>query len=41
MSLAPGAAFRPPNRTSTVFRRVAVDRTDPAKPIVHIWAFTT
>lgn len=28
-------------RTSTVFRRVAVDRSDPTKPIVHLWLFTT
>ena len=28
-------------RTSTVFRRVAVNRSDPAKPVVHIWLFTT
>jgi hypothetical protein len=28
-------------RTSTVFRRVAVDRSDPAEPIVHLWLFTT
>lgn len=28
-------------RTNTVFRRVAVDRSDPAKPVVHLWLFTT
>ena len=28
-------------RTSTVFRRVAVDRSDPAEPVVHLWLFTT
>ncbi|MGH3912027.1 MAG: hypothetical protein ACRDTC_01245 [Pseudonocardiaceae bacterium] len=28
-------------RTSTVFRRVAVDRSDPTKPVVHLWLFTT
>lgn len=28
-------------RTSTVFRRVAVDRSDPATPVVHLWLFTT
>ncbi len=28
-------------RTSTVFRRVAIDRRDPAEPIVHLWLFTT
>lgn len=28
-------------RTSTVFRRVAVDRSDPADPVVHLWLFTT
>ncbi len=28
-------------RTSTVFRRVAVDRSDPAQPVVHLWLFTT
>lgn len=28
-------------RTSTVFRRVAVDRSDPAEPVVHVWLFTT
>lgn len=28
-------------RTSTVFRRVAVDHSDPAKPVVHLWLFTT
>lgn len=29
------------DRTSTVFRRVAVDRSNPAKPVVHLWLFTT
>ncbi len=28
-------------RTSTVFRRVAIDRRDPAEPVVHLWLFTT
>jgi hypothetical protein len=28
-------------RTSTVFRRVAVDRSDPAESVVHLWLFTT
>ncbi len=28
-------------RTSTVFRRVAVDYSDPAAPVVHLWLFTT
>jgi hypothetical protein len=28
-------------RSSTVFRRVAVDRSDPAEPVVHVWLFTT
>jgi len=28
-------------RTSTVFRRVAVDRSDRTKAIVHMWLFTT
>lgn len=28
-------------RTSTVFRRVAVDRSDPAEPLIHMWLFTT
>ncbi len=28
-------------RTSTVFRRVAVDRSNPTIPIVHLWLFTT
>ena len=35
-SLAPDG-----ERTSTVFRRVAVDRSQPAKPVVHMWLFTT
>lgn len=35
-SLAPDG-----ERTSTVFRHVAVDRSDPAKPVVHMWLFTT
>lgn len=35
-SLAPDG-----ERTSTVFRRVAVDRSDPAKSVVHMWLFTT
>jgi hypothetical protein len=29
------------DRKQTVFRRVAVDRSDPAKPVVHLWLFTT
>jgi hypothetical protein len=28
-------------RPSTVFRQVAVDRSDPASPVVHLWLFTT
>ena len=28
-------------RTSTVFRRIAVDRSNPAEPVVHVWLFTT
>lgn len=28
-------------RTSTVFRRVAVDRSNPKEPVVHLWLFTT
>jgi len=28
-------------RTSTVFRRVAIDRSDPAQLVVHMWLFTT
>ncbi len=28
-------------RTSTVFRRVAVDHSDPTAPVVHLWLFTT
>lgn len=35
-SLAPDG-----ERTSTVFRQVAVDSSDPAKPVVHMWLFTT
>lgn len=30
-----------PGRESTVFREILVDRTDPAKPVVHVWAHTT
>jgi hypothetical protein len=32
----------PPNngRRKTVFRRVAVDRSNPSKSIVHLWLFT-
>jgi hypothetical protein len=29
------------DRGHTVFRQVAVDRSDPAKSIVHLWMFTT
>ena len=28
-------------RTSTVFRRVAVNRSEPMEPVVHLWLFTT
>jgi len=28
-------------RTRTVFRRMALDRSDPAEPVVHLWLFTT
>jgi hypothetical protein len=35
-SLPPGDG-----RTRTVFRQVSIDRTDPAKPLVHLWLFTT
>ncbi|WP_093149691.1 hypothetical protein [Saccharopolyspora antimicrobica] len=34
--LSPG-----PGRPNTVFRELLVDRSDPARPVVHIWAFTT
>lgn len=34
---------RPPggDRTHTVFRQIAVDRSDPSKSLVHLWLFTT
>jgi hypothetical protein len=35
-SLPPGEG-----RTRTVFRQVSIDRTDPAKSLVHFWLFTT
>ena len=28
-------------RTSTVFRRVAVNQSEPMEPVVHLWLFTT
>lgn len=28
-------------RPNTVFRQVAVDYSDPASPVVHLWLFTT
>lgn len=30
-----------PGRPSTVFRELLVDRSDPARTVVHVWAFTT
>lgn len=33
--------FRPDGDGPAVFREILVDRTDPARPTVHIWAFTT
>jgi hypothetical protein len=29
------------DRKNTIERQVAVDRSDPAKPLVHLWLFTT
>ncbi|MER7079520.1 hypothetical protein SAMN02982929_03179 [Saccharopolyspora kobensis] len=34
--LSPG-----PGRPNAVFRELLVDRSDPARPVVHVWAFTT
>ncbi|KAA5831284.1 hypothetical protein ABT337_00860 [Saccharopolyspora hirsuta] len=30
-----------PGRPSAVFREFLVDRSDPARAVVHVWAFTT
>jgi hypothetical protein len=35
-SVPPGA-----DRPGTVFRELAVDRSTPAEPVVHLWLFTT